>query len=423
MISRRQGQERKPGSPSSRPRALLGSMAALCVACSGVQGQQLRASKLGDVSLPLAGAAPGGALAAASCGDGAPTDAGRARLARLPYLQSTSASAVTVLFTTSVAGQTPPGLELSSPSGELLRTVTAVVDPAATDGRQHVARLHGLQPGSTYCYALRGWTARTGLRTAPRAGSGEAVHFVVFGDSGKGTPGQLAVRDQLSQAPFELILHTGDVAYDAGTLDALERTFFDVYADHLRNAPVFPTTGNHDYRTASAAPFRQVFALPENGGELGRERWYSFDFGDVHFVALDTERRLEAQRRWLARDLAHNRLPWTIVYLHRPPYSSGDHGSDRAVRRAFVPLFERHGVQLVLAGHDHHYERTIAINGVTYLVTGGGGRGTRPVGSSWFTAFSESTLHLVAGRVERDTLVLHAIDGTGQQFDSARLSL
>jgi acid phosphatase type 7 len=110
------------------------------------------------------------------------------------------------------------------------------------------------------------------------------------------------------------------------------------------------------------------------------------------------------------------------VYLHRPPFSSGEHGSNLAVREAFVPLFERHRVPLVFAGHDHDYERTIAINGVTYVVTGGGGRGTRPVGASPFTAFSESTLHFIAASVSDSALVLHAIDATGQTFDSLQLT-
>jgi len=184
---------------------------------------------------------------------------------------------------------------------------------------------------------------------------------------------------------------------------------------------VFPASGNHEYETEDALPFREAFALPENGGPAGIERWYSYDWGDVHFVVLDTERVGAEQAAWLDADLAANQRRWTIVYLHRPAFSSGDHGGDPGVQQWFVPLFVRHGVPLVLAGHDHHYERTNAIDGVTYVVTGGGGRGTRGVGRSDFTAFSEQVCNFVYVTVLGDELTLHAIDGTGQEFDSLRL--
>jgi hypothetical protein len=222
---------------------------------------------------------------------------------------------------------------------------------------------------------------------------------------------------------FDLMLHLGDIAYDDGRLSQFEGQFFDSYAPMLRSFPSFPTSGNHDYRTQSAAPFRQVFMLPENGGTEGRERWYSFDWGDVHFVALDTERMNATQAEWLDRDLAATEQPWKIVYGHKPPYSSGEHGSNGTFREFFGPVIERHGVQLVLSGHDHHYERTKPIRSVTYIVSGGGGHGTRSVGSSDFTAFSEDVLHFVYGELVGRDLVLHAIDGVGREFDSVRISL
>jgi hypothetical protein len=142
----------------------------------------------------------------------------------------------------------------------------------------------------------------------------------------------------------------------------------------------------------------------------------------VHFVALDTEQLGETQTGWLAQDLAQNELPWTVVYLHRPPFSSGYHGSSGQVRAAFSSLFEQHGVQVVFAGHDHNYERTQPINGVTYVVTGAGGHGTRRVGRSSFTAYSENVLHFVHGEVQGDTLLLHAIDAGGREFDSVSIA-
>jgi hypothetical protein len=311
-------------------------------------------------------------------------------------------------------------LDLTRPDGTAAGSVAVEVDSSDPSGWQRIARLTDLEPNQTYCYAIAGLTEPAGFRTAPLPNSGRPVQFVVFGDSGGG-PLQGAVRDQLDTVRFDLMLHVGDIAYGSGTLAELESQFFAEYAPILGNVPVFPTSGNHDYSTNDGAPFRQVFALPENGMPGGVERWYSFDWGDVHFVALDTERVDATQTAWLEDDLSRNLLPWTIVYLHRPPYSSGDHGSADGVRRAFTPLFAEYGVNVVFAGHDHDYERTVDIDGVTYIVTGGGGHGTRPVGRSSFTAYSEDVLHFVYGEVTAERVLLHAIDASGSEFDSVRI--
>jgi 3',5'-cyclic AMP phosphodiesterase CpdA len=250
---------------------------------------------------------------------------------------------------------------------------------------------------------------------------GEPVSFVAFGDSGHGGPDQRAVFEQLQGVPFDLVLVTGDVAYPSGSLASYEDNFFAMYAPMLGSVPVFPVAGNHDYETQNAAPFLEVFALPENGGPEGAERWYSFDWGDVHFVAVDTERVGAEQAAWLDADLAENELPWTIVFGHKSPYASGAHGSNEDVRKAFAPILEFHRVPLMLAGHDHDYERTEEINGVTYVVTGGGGRGTRAVGKSAFTAFSHDVLHFVYVTIDGDELRLYAIDATGREFDFASI--
>ncbi len=111
-------------------------------------------------------------------------------------------------------------------------------------------------------------------------------------------------------------------------------------------------------------------------------------------------------------------LPWTVVYGHKPPFSSGEHGSDGAFRRHFVPVLERHGVRLVLSGYDHDDERSKPQNGVTYVITGGGGVGTRSMGWSDFTAFGDAVIHFVYVTISGDELAQHAIDGVGNEFDS-----
>ena len=386
--------------------------------CTSNQSGDFAASQTGDLSQPLAERrAPDEELRAA-CGDGAPLFGFELDLARRPYLQRLGPRGTRVLWT----GQPelPRSLRVG-PGGSSDMLSDGVLATAEVDGAKpaggmsaYEAGIDGLEPDSIYCYSLFAdetpLLAPAGFRTAPLPGSGSKVTFAAFGDSGSGGADQMAILDQLGTVPFRLMIHTGDIAYESGTLAQFESNYFAVYADLLRSFAMFPAIGNHD----DGGVYRQVFDLPY--GSRGHN-WYSFDHGDVHFVALDTTEMSDQQAAWLDEDLAANQLPWVVVYGHHPPYSSGEHGSSMEFRQLFGPILEEHRVDLVLSGHDHDYERVAPQNGVHYVVTGGGGRGTRPVGSSAFTDFSEAVLHFVYVEVEGDQLLLHAIDGEGTEFD------
>jgi 3',5'-cyclic AMP phosphodiesterase CpdA len=133
---------------------------------------------------------------------------------------------------------------------------------------------------------------------------------------------------------------------------------------------------------------------------------------------LDTERIDSAQLEWLEQDLAKSSARFSIVFGHRPPFSSGKHGPDTTVRDEIVPIVERHGVDLFLSGHEHHYERIRTRGETHYIISGGGGRTSRPPTPNADTAFAEEVLHFVLVELEADSLLLHAIDATGQEFDS-----
>ncbi len=393
-------------------------------ACSTNTHGRLRALRSGDLPHSPVARAPYYAELIRGCGSGIPTAAGRRGFRRLPYLQKLTSTSVEILWTSATDHG---GVTIDTSAGAALAGAVARVDTSAplADAVQLTATLTELEPATHYCYRIvvdgEPWTEPVGFRTAPAATSSAAIRLVAFGDIGKRSLDQLAVRKQLAEVPFDLALVTGDVAYDEGRLSELEAYFFTIYAGMLRHIPFFVASGNHDYKHAGGAAFRQVFALFENGGEHGRERWYSLDWGQLHVVVLDSQKISRAQSAWLERDLANNKLPWTIAVMHHPPFSSGYHGSNRSVRRHFVPIFAKHKVNLVLSGHEHNYERTLPIRGVTYVVTGGGGRGTRPVGKSSFTAFSHQVSHFVHITIDDDQLRLVAIDATGAEFDSVAI--
>ena len=162
------------------------------------------------------------------------------------------------------------------------------------------------------------------------------------------------------------------------------------------------------------------------------ERYYSFDYGPVHFVALDTElaftagTRRGAQRAWLEADLSSSTQPWKVAFFHKAPYSSGaEHGSSLDVRAAFAPLFERYGVQIVLSAHDHDYERLVpwregtnaAGQAVVNFVSGGGGAPLYPVGRNAWTATSRSAHHYLKGYFSGCIAHFKAVDRTGAEID------
>ncbi|MDD9942843.1 MAG: metallophosphoesterase [Myxococcales bacterium] len=404
--------------------ACLGLAAVLGLGCEDDnQHGLLRAEHIGALPDIPAPREPLELSAQAECGS-TDHEAGEG-LYRYPYLQQLGTTRAQVLWTAAEA--TPYTVEITTPEGDAVAKVPSAVDYAARPGDafQHVAELEHLEPNRQYCYRLlspdgEAVTDRLGLTTAPDGN--EPMAFVAFGDSGYGGFDQANVFARMLERPFDLAVHTGDVAYDAGTLAQFERHVFQVYRPMLASVPMFPIAGNHDYKTAGGAPFREVFSLPDNGTPEGVEQYYSFDWGPVHFVGLDSEVMGTAQADWLDDDLAQTDKPWKLVFTHQPAYSSGKHGSNQAFRDLFGGILERRGVQLVLAGHDHHYERSKPINGVTYVVTGGGGRGTRDTGASSFTAFSIEVLHFVYVTVNSSELRLYAIDGTGQEFDFAKLT-
>ncbi|HEX5061156.1 MAG TPA: metallophosphoesterase [Kofleriaceae bacterium] len=385
-------------------------------ACGNVTGH-IGTTKVGDTSHAAERRSPVEELRTA-CVDGATTTYGSAALQRQPYLQQVTLTSAKLGW---VSKNRDERVTITTPAGGIVGELSGVVEKAASrgDGELQIwSSATDLQPGTVYCYQLsdstRTLNQRSGFRTAPSADSDQPVRFLAFGDSGGGGADQYALADQMYTVPYDLIIHTGDLAYDDGTIGQYEDNVFGVYGDLFRNIPFFPSAGNHDYKTMKGAPFREVFNLPGDNGE----KWYSYDYGRVHFVALDTESDYTTQMKWLEHDLAATKLPWKIIYMHRPPFSSGAHGSDTRLRNKLAPVLERHGVQLVLAGHDHDYERMKPQNGVAYVVTGGGGVGTKSVGQSRFTAFSEDVIHFVYVEVGVDELTLHAIDATGREFDS-----
>ena len=375
-------------------------------------------------------------------------------IARGPYLQQVTDISAIVVWTTATLGNGQIRYTPAAGGAQVSTTAIARIFPASYTGLsadfyQYEAQLTGLSASTAYSYDvfMNGTDVTAGrdtFTTAPQSGNG-TVRFIAFGDSGVGSTQQSQLAARMAADTFNLALHTGDVAYGssagvgAPSYPEYDAWVFGVYAPWMRTHPFFPSIGNHDEESANARPYRDVFVLPDMAATStypdNAERYYSFDYGPIHFVALDTELALldpgrrQVQLSWLDADLAATTQPWKIVFFHRSPYSSGaDHGSMLDVRQAFSPIFEKRGVQLVLSAHDHDYERSIpwrefVANGsfVTYVVTGGGGGPLYSVGTSPWTAASASVYHYVRATVSGCGLTLEAVRIDGTVIDQASL--
>jgi len=301
---------------------------------------------------------------------------------RGPYLQLGTPTSVTVRWRTTVAndscvryGATPSTLSQSVCSG------SAEID--------HEIEVTGLTADTKYYYSvgtsgetLEGGSPDYFFTTSPETGTSKATRIWVLGDSGTASSAAADVRDAYYGigGTTDLWLMLGDNAYNSGTDSEYQSAVFDMYPAMLRHSVLWPTLGNHDGQSADSAtqsgPYYQIFTLPA-GGEAGgfpsgTEAYYSFDHGNIHFVCLESYEtsRLAggAMMTWLQNDLADTTAEWIVAFFHHPPYSKGSHDSDVDVemvqmRENALPILEQNGVDLVLTGHSHSYERSFLIDG------------------------------------------------------------
>ena len=303
---------------------------------------------------------------------------------RGPYLQRGTPTSVVVRWRTATASNSRVRYGLSPAS-----LTSFADDPNVTT--EHVVALSGLAPGTRYYYSV-------GTTAAPLAG-GDSSHYVVtgppngtatptriwvLGDSGKANPSAQAVRNAYMNVTgsslTDLWLMLGDNAYPDGTDAEYQAAVFDMYPEMLRSSVLWPTLGNHDGRSADSATqtgaYYDMFTLPAQaqagGMASGTEAYYSFDFGNIHFICLDsfeTNRApAGAMLTWLQEDVMATTREWVIAFWHHPPYTKGSHDSDNEIeleemRANALPILEAAGVDLVLAGHSHSYERSFLLDG------------------------------------------------------------
>ncbi len=317
---------------------------------------------------------------------------GSANLVRQPYLQLGTPTSMTVVWRTDVA--TDSRVRYGTTQGSLTSSASN-----ATVSVDHIVTINGLSPATKYFYDIGSTTASYGggtathyFKTSPNTGSTGAFRFWAIGDSGTGSSTQTAVMNaMLADAGATLpdfAIHLGDIAYNSGTDQEFTSNHFVPFNAVLRNTVMWPSLGNHEAASVNTSlqtgPYYAAHVLPTAGqaGGIasGTEAYYSFDYGNAHFVVLDSQDSSRAvggpMLTWLTNDLNATTQQWLIAYWHHPPYSKGTHDSDSEgqlveMRERALPILEAAGVDLVLSGHSHAYERS-------YLIDRAYGFGTSP---------------------------------------------
>ncbi len=319
-------------------------------------------------------------------------------LTRGPYLQKANQTSIAVRWRTNVTSRSRVIF------GKVYGTYT---DTASDSGiiAEHEMNLTGLQPDTKYYYAFGTDTSllqgdsMNFFTTAPTDTSKRKVTIALLGDCGRNDlnyqpttiASYLKYIGAKGMKAADVMLINGDNAYNSGTDAEFTTGFFNFYSTNvLKNHPLFSVPGNHDYNNGNITaqqlhnvPYYSIFSVPaqaECGGQPSNtEAYYSYNWGNVHFLALDsygmedygTTRMydtLGAQVKWIKKDLDSNKKPWVIAYWHHPPFTMGSHNSDNEaelinIRQNFVRILERYGVDLIICGHSHDYERSYLLKG------------------------------------------------------------
>jgi PKD repeat protein len=313
-----------------------------------------------------------------------------ATLVKGPYLQVGTPTSMIVRWETNNATDT----RLAFGTNSLSLTNTLTNSSSVTS---HSVQITGLSPYTKYYYSI-GTTSyviqgdqNNYFQTSPLPGTSGNYRFWVVGDCGNASTNQTNVKNQYVtyNGPNKVTdgwLLLGDNAYSNGANTEFNTEFFGIYQnDVMKKMVLWPTPGNHDYNnggtTNTTVPYYTIFSTPsagEAGGQpSGTPAYYSYDYGNIHFISLDSYGTvagnkmydtLGAQAVWLKQDLANNNKRWTIAYWHHPPYTMGSHNSDSesdlvAIRSNFIRILERNKVDMIMCGHSHDYERSKLMSG------------------------------------------------------------
>lgn len=303
------------------------------------------------------------------------------QVTRKPYLQIPAPNSIVVRWQTAT-GEVGKFYYGTSPEG-----LTQVLPESPDERIYHEIKVTGLTPATKYYYSVSGpqGDQQQYFITPPEKGKAQPLRIWVISDFGQTSSAQNPRRLETvgtwqkfnkGDTHANFVLSLGDQTEDDAVYQ-LQHDFFNTMENVVVNTPLYTTIGNHDNHD-SIYNYLRTFTLPSQaeagGAPSGTEKYYSFDYSNVHVVVLCSEiydeAGMAAQAEWLKKDLEQNRSEWLIACLHQPFHSGGYHPSDgnksnQERKEAYLSILFKYGVDLVLQGHNHIYERSYMVHDLT----------------------------------------------------------
>lgn len=292
----------------------------------------------------------------------------------------------------------------------------------------HEIKLTGLQAATQYTYQVQ----YDGIKLEPATFTTAPVpgtpnwRMVAYGDNRTHPETHKKIVDQVLKLNPSMIIHSGDLVSRGDVYEQWKEQYFDPMRGLSENIAVFPSLGNHERNHQN---YYDYMSLPDENGES----FYSFDYGNAHFIALNSNSDEEPygpdskQTQWLIKDLEANKdAEWKIVFFHHPLFRCHPTRGIEEQRWVWQEVFEKHGIDLVVNGHDHYYQRTYAVGnyqgepsrGVYHVISGGGGAPNYPIVPKVHAANRRSVHHFTVMDFMGDRIVGRAIDAEGNIFDA-----
>ena len=340
------------------------------------------------------------------------------QLIKGPYLQNVSENSITIMWesTQPLVGKVRYG-KLSVNEYEEVEGDSPTI---------HEVVLTGLTTETDYRYQVVSGDFKSEIFTFKTAVKKDSpFSFAAYGDNKAGPFNYRRVAKLISSKDPNFVFHNGDFVQRGNVYRQWEKLFFNPAREMINHIPLFGAIGNHEDNSPN---YYNYFSFP------GNERWYSFDFGNSHFIILDTEESLiqegSDEIKWLINDLENRTATWTFVGSHHPPFTAGGnyYRKSRLVRKNLLhPIFEKYGVDVVFSGHDHNYERSEPIvgkdgeNPVTYIVCGNGGTPLRYIGRREWTHYAERVFGFVLVKIDGSRLHFQAFNIDNEVIDEFTL--
>ncbi|MGQ9818562.1 MAG: metallophosphoesterase [Candidatus Kapaibacteriales bacterium] len=331
------------------------------------------------------------------------------KLLMLPYLQAVTQNSIVIMAETD--NQEPPFAIIIKQDGT--KQIYQPYEFKIAENRREKTYVHrilvdNLNPNTKYSYFVVHQNDTTNIfQFQTSVPEGLTYRFAVTGDGRSNPPIHSKITSLISKFQPRFIIYTGDLCY-SGKYSEWKNEFFTPEAQKVYSTiPFFNALGNHEAQTELTKVF-----LQEPNPSSNSEYYYSFDFGDVHFLILNTEGPVDEnskQYKFAQADLENTTKTWKIVTFHIPAYSAGGHNPSKTMQKMTSKIFEPAGVSLVFNGHNHFYQRSF-VNGIYHIVFGGGGAPLYEPKNDYFVQKSFKDYHFGIVDVSSTSITINVYD-------------